>query len=354
MSQNTFGRYFRGTSFGESHGVGLGVVIDGCPSGVIFNETLLKKDLERRRPGQSSVTTSRNEEDQFEVLSGVFEGKTLGTPIALIIKNKDHKSDDYKDIKNQPRTGHADDVWKIKFAHTDHRGGGRSSGRETAARVLAGGVAKMLISQIVPGLKIKCFATQMGPYSLTQEEIKTEIQKSKTLLAEDFNQENILRFPTSAANLKATQQLLEEAKSQGESYGGTIGLYVEGVPAGLGEPVFSKLKSDLAQAMMSIGAVVGFELGLGCEFAKKTGTETHAQNQTTHFHSSIYGGIRGGISTGEPIWLQVFFKPTSSIMDTAKKGRHDPCIVPRAVAVVEAMGAWVLADHLLARKLDQI
>lgn len=340
MSANSFGQIFKFTSFGESHGTALGAVIEGCPAGVRFDAELLQYNLNRRRPGQSSVTTSRQEPDAYEVLSGVFEGRTLGTPICIVIRNQDQRSEDYNAIRTEPRIGHADDTWQAKFAHTDHRGGGRSSGRETAARVLAGSVAQMLCRQVRPEIQVRSYASQIAHFELSSAD-RAELPNIKI---DDFT----TRFPSAEKN-STIVSLLESAKHQGESYGGKVETSMLGVPAGLGQPVFRKFKADLASAMLSIGATTGFEFGGGFDSVNRKGTEFHSE-----MNSADYGGIRGGLTTGEPILFSVGFKPTSSIKDVAKKGRHDPCIVPRAVPVVEAMTWLVLADHLLWSRLDKI
>ena len=339
MSANSFGHLFKMISFGESHGVGVGVVIEGCPSGVVFNAELLKNNLQRRKPGQSSVTTDRQESDLPEIISGIFENKTLGTPICILVKNKDQKSVDYQAIKDNPRIGHADDAWKLKFSHVDHRGGGRASGRETLARVMAGSVAQMLAQQINPQVQIKGFAAAIGPFKLTEKE-------SESIWTEDIDSYST-RFPS--AQNKDVVALLEKAKLEGESFGGIIELRMKNIPAGLGQPVFHKFKSDLAAAMMSIGATAAIEIGEGQSAATQSGQNFHHA-----LESKNYGGIRGGITTGEEVCIKITFKPTSSIKDVAKKGRHDPCIVPRAIPVVEAMAWMVLADHLLWARLDKI
>lgn len=341
---NSFGQIFKWTSFGESHGQAMGVVIDGCPAGVPFNVEKLQTNLARRRPGQktksgNSVVTERNEADEVEIVSGIFEGKTLGSPIACFVKNQDSKSEDYDEIKDNSRVGHADDVWKNKYGHVDHRGGGRSSGRETLSRVIAGSVAEMFLSEKYPELKVLAFARQIGAHHLTEVELATI--GTPGFKVDDF----VARFPSKKVNM---ENYLTEAKERGESYGGIVEVWADGVPANLGEPVFHKLKSDLAMAMMSIGATCGFELGGGFELCRQPGTLVH-----TSAKNQIYGGIRGGISTGERIIFRVGFKPTSSITDVAKKGRHDPCIVPRAVPVVEAMTWAVLADHELLNRTSQ-
>jgi chorismate synthase len=339
MSANSFGHILKITTFGESHGVAMGVVIDGCPSGLVFDHDLLKNNLARRKPGQSSVTTSRNESDQPEVLSGVFENKTLGTPICIIIKNEEMKSGDYDQIKNAPRIGHADDTWKNKFGHVDHRGGGRSSGRETVCRVVAGSVAQMICQKLNPAIKVRGYAQQIAEFILQPQEVEKvweqNIDQYKT------------RFPSSE-EAKVVERL-ENARTTGESYGGVVEVQIKNIPAGLGQPVFHKFKADLGLAMMSLGAVSAFEFGAGFAGNQMKGTEFH-----TEIESEKYGGIRGGLTTGDPIHFKVGFKPTSSIKDVAKKGRHDPCIVPRAVPVVEAMTWLLIADHLLWMRLDQI
>lgn len=341
MSANSFGSRFVMTSFGESHGTALGVVIDGCPAGVTFSEDVLRKELERRRPGyhgSGQVVSGRHETDQAEVLSGVFDGKTLGTPIAMIVRNKDARSQDYSQIKTNARAGHADDVWRDKFSHTDHRGGGRSSGRETVSRVMAGAVAKMLMNEVSPQTQVVGYASQIGPMSLTAQERAEAATKD----VDAFQ----ARFPSDRDQEVAA--LLKSAQENGESHGGIAEILIISPPASLGQPVFHKLKSDLAMAFLSVGAANGFELGLGFDSADAQGTSFHAGSQ------DVYGGIRGGISTGENILLRVSFKPTSSILDVAKKGRHDPCIVTRAIPVLEAMTYQVLADHYLWSKTDRV
>lgn len=337
-SANEFGSRFKIMSFGESHGAALGVIIDGCPAGVKFDNELLIKEMSRRRPGANSqqVISGRNEADLPEVLSGVFEGKTLGTPIAMIVRNQDARSQDYDDIKAAPRSGHADDTWQSKFGHRDHRGGGRSSGRETVARVMAGSVAQMYLKTQHSKLKVTGFATQIGDFELSTQE------RAEALKADIDSYQ--ARFPSSAQqeNLK---EALQNAQSSGESFGGTMEIHITGVPVGLGQPVFHKLKADLASALMGIGAVVSVEIG---EEGSVKGTEFHSSPNT------VYGGIRGGITDGSTIILKARVKPTSSILDVAKKGRHDPCIVTRAIPVAEAMTWLVLADHNLWTKTDRI
>lgn len=341
MSANSFGTKLILHSFGESHGVALGAVIEGCPAGLDFDFKLLQKELSRRRPGSEAWVTQRNESDEPEVLSGVFEGKTLGTPIAIIVRNKDAQSQDYENIKSTPRAGHADDMWKAKFHHSDHRGGGRSSGRETLCRVIGGAVARMLLKKMYPQLNILGFATQIGPFELSAKDLQSLPENQETL--DQF----VARFP-SVQHEEVKNLLVKAREEEGQSFGGVAEVRVKNMPQGLGQPVFHKLKSDLAQALMSVGAVTGFEIGEGFAATKALGTDFHKQNKNQ------YGGIRGGISTGEDLILKVAFKPTSSLLDVAKKGRHDPCIVPRAIPVLEAMVALVLADHALWAKTDRI
>lgn len=346
MSANTFGNRFQIISFGESHGNALGAVIEGCPAGVPFDMPLLTTELVRRRPGNNSIVSGRIENDSPEILSGVFEGKTLGTPIAIIIRNNDARSEDYKEIAFQSRPGHADDLWRLKYGHSDHRGGGRSSGRETVARVIGGAVARMLMKQLFPQLQIFAFATKIGPISLEDSEIKNiEAKlKSKSLIIDQFTS----RLPHKEKDAEI-ETLLLNAKAEGRSYGGEIEIIITNPPAGLGQPVFHKLKADLASAFMSIGATSGVELGDGRRAIEAEGSKFH--RQTDHRH---YGGILGGISSGEDILFSVFFKPTSTVLDVAKKGRHDPCIVIRAIPVLESMAWMVMADHVLWALQDKI
>lgn len=337
-----FGKHFRIQSFGESHGAALGAVIDGCPAGVLFDEALLLKEMARRRPGQhglsaNAVVSPRQEKDQPEILSGVFEGKTLGTPIAVIVRNEDARSKDYDQIKTTPRAGHADDVWKNKFGHSDPRGGGRSSGRETLARVIGGSFAQMFLKQVFPSLKIQGYAIKIGPFELKESERNQAIKVS----VDDFT----ARFPSSRH--EEVKTALQQLQEKGDSWGGVAEVRVRGMPQNLGQPIFHKLKSDLAMAMMSVGATSAFELGEGIESSTQSGQQFHQGEQP-------YGGIRGGISTGEDLLFRVHFKPTSSILNVAKQGRHDPCIVPRAIPVLEAMTALVLADHALWQRLDRV
>jgi chorismate synthase len=337
--KNTIGNLFQVHTFGESHGVALGAVIDGMPSGVPFRGDVLIQDLMRRRPGKWDIqaslgTSSRQEPDTPELLSGVFEGLTLGTPIAVIIRNQNQRSEDYSNLPN--RKGHADEAWRLKFGHVDPRGGGRSSGRETVSRVIGGAFAKMLISELYPALRVTGYASQIGPFHLD----KIERQSALTANIDQF----VARFPSSSKQEELKSQLLQIQK-EGNSWGGHAEIIISNPPKGLGQPVFHKLKNELANAYVSLGAVCGIEIGESD--LNLTGTEFHTDSQT-------YGGIQGGISTGAPIQARISFKPTASILDVAKKGRHDPCIVTRAIPVLEAMTNIVLADQILWQRLDRV
>ena len=352
MSCNSFGQIFKWTTFGESHGPSIGLVLEGCPAGVPWNSEWLQKDLDRRRPGQASpsgevLVTSRDEADRCEMLSGVFEGKTLGTPIACRIENTNQRSQDYS--KMTPRPGHADESWKTKYVNTDLRGGGRSSGRETASRVIAGSIARMMLQELQPELKVAAFARRIGEHELDSTELTDLSTKLGAISQNDIHKmvdKSPARFPTKRVDIA---DYLLKAKASGESYGGVGEVWIENCRPGLGEPVFYKMKSVLANAMMSIGATCGFEIGEGFALTQKKGTEVHAEGR-----KEPYGGIQGGITTGDRIVFRVGFKPTSSILDIAKAGRHDPCIVPRAVPVVEAMTWAILADMSLLQRLNNV
>lgn len=340
MSANSFGTRFVITSFGESHGPALGVVIEGCPAGIPFDFALLQKELERRRPG-GALVSGRQEADLPEVLSGVYEGRTLGTPIAILVRNTDARSQDYGQ-STPVRLGHADDLWKLKFGHSDFRGGGRASGRETVCRVMAGAVARMVLRECAPELQIQGFVSQIGPIELSDSELVEATSRSSVEI-DGFP----ARFPSPKLSAEVVT-LLERAKASGKSFGGRAVIRATGVPVGLGQPVFHKLKADLASAFLSVGATSAVEIGEGSDSSTAEGSEFHALSR------GQYGGIRGGISTGEPLEVGVGFKPTSSVLDFAKKGRHDPCIVPRAIPVLEAMMALVLVDHLLWSRTDRV
>lgn len=345
MAGNTFGTAFRVTTFGESHGVSLGCVIDGCPSGLKIDVKEIQKELDRRRPGQSKVTTGRSEADCVEILSGVFEGRTLGTPIALVIRNADQRSGDYDKLKNVFRPGHADYTWLAKFGLRDHRGGGRSSGRETAVRVAAGAVAQKLLD--TKKINVIAYAEEIAGIACAQINLKV-IEK------------NLVRAADLSAAAHMEAAILAAAKD-GDSVGGVIRLLARNIPAGLGEPVFDKANALLAHALFSIGTVKAVEFGDGFELAGLRGSESNdAMTALGKKASNRHGGIAGGITDGSDISIRIAIKPTATIrkaqqtVDTRGKkttlesaGRHDPCIVPRAVPVVEAMTRLVLADLLL-------
>ncbi len=350
---SSFGNNFKVTTFGESHGNALGAVIDGCPAGIGLSEDDLKPFMLRRRPGQSEFTTARNEDDACEILSGVFEGTTTGTPIAILIRNKDQHSKDYSDIADIYRPGHADYTFDKKFGIRDYRGGGRSSGRETAARVAAGAVAAKLLKEF--GIRATAYTRSIGPVSIGRY---------------DPGESNSLFMPDHEAFRKASDHI-NALRSEGNSAGGVIECVIKGVPAGLGDPVFDKLDARLAQAVMSIGAVKGFEIGDGFEAAFSSGIDNNdafipAPDGSIIKATNHSGGILGGISDGSDIVFRCAVKPTASISllqqtmdrngkprDIMIKGRHDPVIVPRAVVVVEAMAYLVIADALLAHTCDR-
>ncbi|MBL0691041.1 MAG: chorismate synthase [SAR324 cluster bacterium] len=347
------GRIFRISTFGESHGKAVGVSLDGCPAGISIDEAIIQQELNRRRPGQSSITTSRDEKDQVKILSGVFEGKTLGSPITLLVTNKDQKSDDYLALKNIYRPSHADFTYDQRYHFRDWRGGGRSSNRESVARVAAGAIAKQLIYQLA---KIETIA-----WVKQVHQIKANINDNQLTLANIEANEIRCPDPKSAALMI---KLIKNAKKDGNSLGGVIGFKVSGCLAGMGDPVFDKLTADLAKALISIGATRSFEIGLGLEATALTGSEHNDQfckkNGVISTKTNRSGGVQGGISNGNDILGSVGFKPTATILQkqtTLNKqgiatefkatGRHDPCVLPRAVPIVEAMINLVLADHLL-------
>lgn len=344
MRGNQFGRVFCVSTFGESHGAGMGALIDGCPAGVVWQQDLLNRSLERRRPGQNQYTSQRQEPDLVEILSGVYESKTLGTPIAAVIYNKDARSKDYDSEAVKTRPGHATDLWADKYGHADPRGSGRASGRETVSRVIGGAVARMFVNQLYPESSVISFVSRIGVIGLSASE---EADAAEALENDPWHVDEFsLRCPSQEKN-EDMQIMLNRARETGESYGGLAYMRLVGLPKGLGQPVFHKLKSELSSAFLSIGATCGVEVGQGFLAAEKSGKEFHQVEQD-------YGGIRGGISTGDPITLRVAFKPTSSRQEVALKGRHDPCIVPRAIPVLEAMTWMVLADQILLARLDRV
>ena len=354
MAGNTFGNFFKLTTFGESHGEAMGGVIDGCPAGVSVDLDAIENQMMRRRPGQSTIVTQRKEADTVRFLSGIFEGKTTGSPIGFIIENTNQKSADYTHIKDSYRPSHADYTFDKKYGHRDYRGGGRSSARETACRVAAGAIA----SQLLGAIAITGFVSSVG--DLTLEKPYQEL---------DFNtvDSNVVRCPDAEMASKMIAKI-KEIKKQGDTIGGIITCVIQNVPVGLGEPVFDKLHAQLGKAMLSINAVKGFEFGSGFKGATMNGSEHNDLfNQDGTTKSNLSGGVQGGISNGMDIYFRVAFKPVATIMQKQQtinskgekvemqgKGRHDPCVVPRAVPIVEAMAALTIADFWLANKLSKL
>lgn len=351
MAGNSFGKLFNLTTFGESHGVAIGGVIDGCPPNITLDFEAIQKEMNRRKPGQSSIVTQRKEPDEVKFLSGIFEGKTTGTPIGFVIENANQKSKDYSHIKDSYRPSHADYVYDKKYGHRDYRGGGRSSARETASRVVAGAIAK----QVLKDIKINAFTSSVG-----------EIFIDKPYQDLDFSkiESNDIRCPDATTAEKMITRI-KEIKKQGDTIGGTITCVIQNVPVGLGEPVFDKLHAALGKAMLSINAVKGFEFGSGFCGAKMKGSDHNdAFNNDGTTKTNFSGGIQGGISNGMDIYFRVAFKPVATLIQKYEtidkagntvemqgKGRHDPCVVPRAVPIVEAMAALVLADFWLLNKM---
>jgi chorismate synthase len=361
MPGNTFGTLFRVTTFGESHGAAIGCIVDGCPAGLPFDLEFIQRDLDRRRPGQSAIVTQRKESDTVQVLSGVFEGKTTGAPIHFLIPNEDQRSRDYEHLAEAFRPSHADYTWQAKYGHRDHRGGGRSSARETAARVAAGALAKLLLKTY--GVDIQAYVSQVGHLTTNPDYSQLDLSRTET---------NDVRCPDPVMADKMIR-LIKKVRKAGDTIGGVVTAVVRGCPPGLGEPVFDKLHADLGKAMLGINAAKGFEYGSGFEGVKMLGSQHNdlfiapAPNSTPKTSTNFSGGIQGGISNGMDIYFRVAFKPVATIMrdqDTVDdagepvvvkgKGRHDPCVVPRAVPIVEAMAALVLADHLLRARVDRL
>lgn len=356
---NSFGRIFRLTSFGESHGAAIGGVIDGCPAGVPIDIELIQQDLDRRKPGQSHITTSRQEADRVELLSGIFEGTTTGTPIGFVIRNKDQHSADYSNIKDLYRPSHADFTYDQKYGVRDYRGGGRSSARETIARVVAGSIAKQMLA--IQGVKIQAFVSRVG---------EVELEKKYHELDLGLTETNLVRCPDPETAAKMIARI-EDAGRNHDTVGGVISGIATGIPAGWGEPVFNKLHADLGFAMLGINAVKGFEYGSGFSGTKLAGSQHNdefvpGENgiRTITNHS---GGIQGGISNGEDVYWKVAFKPIATLLKEQNtvdvhgnvavinvQGRHDPCVLPRAVPIVEAMAALVLADHFLLSRVSKL
>lgn len=351
MAGNCYGTIFKLTTFGESHGDALGGIIDGCPPGIILDFDAIQKEMERRKPGQSAIVTQRKEADEVTFLSGIFEGKTTGTPIGFLIPNTNQKSDDYSHIKDSYRPSHADYVYEKKYGIRDYRGGGRSSARETASRVVAGAVAK----QVIPEIQINAFVSAVGEIS---------VEKKYQDLDFSLTESNAVRCPDLSTAQKMENHI-KEIKKQGDTVGGVITCVIQNVPIGLGEPVFDKLHAELGKAMLSINAVKGFEFGSGFQGAKMKGSQHNdLYNSDGTTKTNLSGGIQGGISNGMDIYFKVAFKPVATliqkqevltnnqeIIEQQGKGRHDPCVVPRAVPIVEAMAALVIADFYLINKI---
>ena len=354
MTGNTFGSIFKLTTFGESHGLAIGGVIDGCPAGIKINLDAIQKDLDRRKPGQSSIVTQRKEPDEVTLFSGIFEGKTTGTPIGFAIQNTNQKSKDYSHIKNTFRPSHADYVYEEKYGIRDYRGGGRSSARETASRVVAGSIAKQFLAPIT----INAYVSAVGTLSLDLHPSKVDVLEAE---------KNIVRCPDSKL-ASEMESLIKKVRKEGDTVGGVVTCIIKNIPVGLGEPSFDKLHAELGKGMLSINAVKGFEYGSGFSGTKMKGSEHNdlfnpdGTTQTNHS-----GGIQGGISNGMDIYFNVAFKPVATIMQNQEtinsqrkkvamqgKGRHDPCVVPRAVPIVESMAALVLADFHLRKRNNRI
>ncbi len=352
MAGNSFGKLFTLTTFGESHGPSIGGIIDGCPAGIILEMNAIQAELNRRKPGQSEIVTQRKEPDTVEFLSGIFEGQTTGTPIGFTIKNTNQKSKDYSHIKDVYRPSHADFTYEKKYGVRDYRGGGRSSARETACRVVAGAIAKQLLKNV----KIHAFTSSVGDLFLEKPYQELDFTKIES---------NDVRCPDETI----ANQMIEKIKAirkEGDTIGGTVTCVIQNVPVGLGEPVFDKLHAELGKAMLSINAVKGFEYGSGFCGAKMKGSDHNDLfNDDGTTKTNLSGGIQGGISNGMDIYFRVAFKPVATIIQKQNtldnqgnivemqgKGRHDPCVVPRAVPIVEAMAALVLADYLLLRRQE--
>lgn len=354
MAGNSFGNLFRVTTFGESHGRAIGGVLDGCPAGIALDLSLIQKDLDRRKPGQSAIVTQRKEPDEVEIYSGMFEGKTTGTPIGFAIHNTNQKSKDYGHIKDSYRPSHADYVYDKKYGFRDYRGGGRSSARETASRVVAGAIAKQFLQDV----EITAYVSQVG---------NLKLEKSYSELNLSAAEKNAVRCPDPEMASKM-EAYIKEIKKQGDTIGGVITCVAKNVPVGWGEPAFDKLHAELGKAMLSINAVKGFEYGSGFNGVTMKGSEHNDPfNSDGSTKTNYSGGIQGGISNGMDIYFNVAFKPVATVIQgyetidrkgnmvkTQGKGRHDPCVVPRAVPIVEAMTALVLADYKLLSRTNRI
>lgn len=359
MAGNQFGEVFRISTFGESHGKGVGVVIDGCPAGLHLDLDFIQHEMDRRKPGQSNIVTQRKEADEIEIISGVFENKSTGAPIAMLLRNIDQHSADYDHIKDKFRPSHADFTYQTKWGHRDHRGGGRSSARETAARVAAGAIAKQLL--LKHNVHIHAFVSQVGEIVY-----HPDVENIDTLAIES----NPVRCPDTAIAEKMIEYI-KEVRKDGDTVGGAVTCIIKGCPPGLGEPAFDKLHAELGHAMLSINACKGFEIGSGFDGIKMRGSQHndifYSEGDVIKTRSNHSGGIQGGISNGMDIYFRVAFKPVATIIPAQEsvdiygesttvtgKGRHDPCVVPRAVPIVEAMAALVLADHLLRHRASKV
>lgn len=359
MAGNSIGEIFRLTTFGESHGIAIGGVIDGCPAGLELDFQFIQSELDKRRPGQSTIVTQRKESDQVEFLSGIFEGKTTGTPLAFIIRNEDQKSKDYSHIKDAFRPSHADFTYEQKYGIRDYRGGGRSSARETACRVVGGAIAKLVLNH--HKIQIQAYTAQIGDVKLLKDYNELNFEEIE---------KNPVRCPDPMI-AQAMENKIMAIKKEGDTIGGVVKCFVKNVPAGLGEPVFDKLHAELGKAMLSINACKGFEYGSGFGGVSMKGSEHNdeftLENGSVSTKTNYSGGIQGGVSNGQDIYFNVAFKPVATIMidqqsvDThgnevtvEGKGRHDPCVVPRAVPIVEAMTALVLVDQLLRNRTKKL
>ncbi len=358
MAGNSFGQVFRITTFGESHGAAIGVIVDGCPAGLDVEEQFIQHELDRRRPGQSSIVTQRKEADKVEVLSGIFEGKTTGMPISLLIRNEDARSKDYSHIADKFRPSHADFTYQAKYGHRDYRGGGRSSARETAARVAAGAIAKILLKKV--GINVQAYVSRVGEIELSTPYQELDFSKTEST-------------PVRCPDLEVAEQmetLIRQVRKDGDTIGGIVSCVIFGCPAGLGDPVFDRLHADIGKAMLSINACKGFEIGSGFSGVTMRGSKHndafYHDGRQIRTRTNYSGGVQGGISNGMDIYFRAAFKPVATIVPAQEsvneagesvtvegKGRHDPCVLPRAVPIVEAMTALVLADHFLRQKISQ-
>ncbi len=353
MAGNKFGNLFTLTTFGESHGLAIGGIVEGCPAGVKVDQKKIQQDLNRRKPGQSKIVSQRKEKDKVEIFSGVFNGKSTGTPIGFIIKNNDQKSKDYSHLKDSYRPSHADFVYDEKYGFRDYRGGGRSSARETAVRVVGGSIAK----QFLKNINIQAYVSRVGDVKVDKHYSELDISKAEN---------NMVRCPD-LVTAKKMEELIKSIRKEGDTIGGIITCVIKNVPVGLGEPVFDKLHAQLGKAMLSINAVKGFEYGSGFESSKFKGSKHNDIFQKDGSTLTNYsGGVQGGISNGMDIYFNVAFKPVATVMKKQKtinkdgeevileaKGRHDPCVLPRAVPIVESMAALVIADYFLIRRTNK-